>query len=106
MQRKVEIKCSTDSIEYAIQRIFIEYSKLHSYLAKKTKLIRHGNRRYTLYEVLLALREVISREGLFNSYDPKIINCDSELEEILKSKKLHVNEVINRVCRHFVIHRE
>ena len=51
-QKKEEDSDSNKSSEYSIPRMFIEHSKLHSYLARKEpNLIRLEKRCYTLYEV-------------------------------------------------------
>ena len=90
------------SEEYHISRVFLENSKLHKYLAKKTpELIKLVERSYTLYEVLVALREVICREKLFDIHNPTIIMCNTELDEVLNMKALHVTEVKKQVYNHF-----
>ena len=51
-QKKEEASESNRSSEYSIPRMFIENSKLHSYLARKEpNLIRLEKPSYTLYEV-------------------------------------------------------
>jgi hypothetical protein len=93
-QSKEEASNSPKSSEYSIPRMFIENSKLHAYLARKEpNLIRLEKRCYTLYEVLLALREIVSREKLFDLRNPSLIICSSELEEALEMKALHVTEI-------------
>merc|ERR1739846_21186 len=107
-QKKEE---TTDSCtEYSIPRMFLEHSKLHAYIARKEpNLIRLENRQlitleercYTLYDVLLALREIVEREKLFDLRNRALIICSAELEEALEMKALHVTEIKNQVCKHF-----
>ena len=44
-------------------------------------------------KVLVALREIISREKLFDQRNPTIIICSAELEEALDMKALHLTEI-------------
>ena len=44
-------------------------------------------------QVLLALKEIVSREKLFDRRNPTLIICNSELEDALEMKALHITEI-------------
>ena len=44
-------------------------------------------------QVLLALKEIVSREQLFDRRNPTLIICNSELEDALEMKALHITEI-------------
>ena len=46
-----------------------------------------------LMQVLLALKEIVSREQLFDRRNPTLIICNSELEDALEMKALHITEI-------------
>jgi len=88
---------------YSMAREFLDNSKLHAYLSLKVPhLVRLEKRSYTLYEVLVALREVISREKLFDQRNSTVIICNADLEEALEMKALHVTEIKNQVCKQLI----
>merc|ERR1712223_86125 len=100
---KEDSSSSSKSNEYSRVRTFLENDVLHEYLARRApNLVRLEERSYTLYDVLLALREIVTREKLFDVGNPTVIICSSELEHALDMKALHVTEIKNLVCKHFV----
>ena len=76
---------------------FQPHSKLEGFLVNKT-----GTRKdyYTLYELLTHLRDIIQEEGMFDSSNPTIILCSTELEEVLNMKALHVLNIKDLVLSH------
>ena len=48
---------------------------------------------FLILQVLLALREIVSREKLFDAHNPTVIICSTELENALDMKALHVTEI-------------
>ena len=48
---------------------------------------------FLILQVLLALREIVSREKLFDANNPTVIICSTELENALDMKALHVTEI-------------
>merc|ERR1712088_773916 len=69
---------------------------------KSPNVVRLEKHCYTLYEVLLALKEIVSREKLFDRSNPTLIICNSELEDALEMKALHITEIKNQVLKHFL----
>ncbi len=85
---------ATDPTGYHWPRRFKPGAKLHPYLADRCReLVSHNFVEYTLYTILLALRQVISKTGMFDRNNPTVITCDKELESAIGMKALHVTEV-------------
>ena len=85
---------ATDSTGYHWPRKFKNDAKLHAYLARHCpQLVTMRFAEYTLYTVLLALRHVISKNGMFDPNNRTVIICDDELESAISMKALHVTEV-------------
>lgn len=79
---------------YTFPRMFKKDSKLHVYLAKvEPDMIQLSNVEYTLFKVLSALRQVISREKLYDPNNTTVIICSKDLELALGVKFLHVTEI-------------
>ena len=79
---------------YTLPRFFKSGSKLHQYLAtKRPHLIKPDKDEYTLYDVLLALRQVIAKEKLYDPCNVTVIWCDRDLEEALDVHAAHVTEI-------------
>ena len=69
---------------------FNPFSKLKIFLVKKTGVEKTY---YSLAEVLIILKNIIRREGMFDKANPSIILCSTDLEEALNMKALHVTEI-------------
>ena len=90
--------------EYYWPRRFAANSKLHRYLAYKCPgFINICKKDYNLYEVLLAMKKVISSEKLFDVQNPTVIICDPCLEDALEVKALHVSEIKDFVGKQFFL---
>jgi hypothetical protein len=74
-------------------RVFQPQSGLHQYLAKtKNRLINLAVSTYRFSTILLALKEIIEEQGLFDPENRTIIVLNSELEKIFGTKALHVSQ--------------
>ena len=79
---------------YTLPRVFRDDAKLHPFLAEKTPdLINLDKKAYTLYDVLLGLRQVISKEKLYDPNNTTVIICSPGLEAALDMRSMHVTEV-------------
>ena len=79
---------------YTLPRKFREDAKLHPFLAeKRPDLIKLNRINYTLYDVLLGLRQVISKEKLYDPNNTTVILCNPGLEKAINMKSMHVTEV-------------
>lgn len=79
---------------YTVPRRFLQGSKLHLYLAGKVpSMITMAKLDFTLFEVLSALRKVISSEKLFDPNNTTVIICSRDLETALNVKFMHITEV-------------
>jgi len=87
---------------YQIPQKFTQCSKLHRYLAIKCpEYINIRKRDYALYQIMLALKLIITREKLYDKENPTIIICDDILEDALEVRALHVSdtkEYITKQC--------
>lgn len=89
---------------YHISRIFTPNSKLKEYLIKWNNKERFDlPYSHSLYQIILSLKEVILSNRLFDENNPSIILCDSELEEALDCKALHVYEIGFFCCKQLQI---
>ena len=89
-----ELTPATDSTGYHWPRKFKNDAELHRYLADHCpQLVTMRFSEYTLYTVLLALRHVISKKGMFDPNNRTVIICDEGLESTIGMKALHVSEV-------------
>jgi Zinc finger, C3HC4 type (RING finger)/SWIB/MDM2 domain len=85
---------------YYQKRRFTETSKLHRYLAVKCRgYISIRIKDYNLYEVLIALKKVITSDRLYDPQNPTVILCDDLLEDVLEVKALHVSEIKDHVIK-------
>lgn len=74
-------------------RRFIQSSKLHRYFAYHcARIVRIASKDYTLCELMLALKDVVTNKKLFDPENPTIIICDDNLEDALDVKAFHVSE--------------
>jgi len=79
-------------------RVFKPNTGLHQYLAKrKSNLITLTVSSYRLSTILLAIKEVIEEEKLFDSLNRTIIVFNPELERIFGVNVLHVSQLIPRL---------
>lgn len=86
--------------QYTLPRRFKPDSKLHKFLAEKEPAtIQSGRSDYTLFTVLSALRQVISREKLYDPNNTTVIICSEQLESALDVKCLHVTEIRDVVLK-------
>jgi Zinc finger, C3HC4 type (RING finger)/SWIB/MDM2 domain len=85
---------------YYQKRRFTDTSKLHRYLAVKCRgYISISRKDYNLYEVLLALKKVITSDRLYDPQNPTVVLCDDLLEDVLEVKAIHVSEIKDQVCK-------
>ena len=92
-------KAGTTFTIYTLPRRFKKDALLHPFLASKApKEIQLNQRDYTLYQILFALRQVISREKMFDPNNTTVIICSPLLEQALDRKSLHVTQ-----CRDLVL---
>ena len=78
---------------YTLPRLFKKNAPLHSFLASKVpKEIQLERRDYTLYQVLFALRQVISKEKMFDPNNTTVVICSPLLEQAIDRKSLHVTQ--------------
>ena len=78
---------------------FQPLSKLKKFVINKTGVEKTH---YTLAEILTMLKDVIRREGMFDSANPSVILCSRDLEEALNMRALHVTEVRDLVLSHII----
>ena len=69
---------------------FRPQAKLKSFLVQKTGADKEL---YFLKDLLIMLKEVIRKEGLYDPGNPSVIICSSELETALERKALHVSQI-------------
>ena len=69
---------------------FRPQAKLRSFLVQKTGT---EEKVYVLKDLLMTLKEVIRKEGLYDHGNPSVIICSSELERALERKALHVSQI-------------
>jgi hypothetical protein len=70
---------------------FPPFSKLHEYLAKrKRSIISPIAVTYRVCTVLMAVKEIIEEEELFDPLNREIIILNTELEEALRVKYIHI----------------
>lgn len=85
-------KCDDDGSAYQ-KRKFPPNSKLHSLLAKRCPgIIQESKNEYTSYDILVALKKIITDDELYDVENPSIIMCDSELEDALRLRAFHVSQ--------------
>lgn len=97
---------STDTLvsAYHLPRRFAANSKLHRYLACKCPgLISIRKKEYNLFEVLLAMKRVISSEQQYDVENPAVVICDDCLEDALDVKAMHVSEVKEFVLKQLLL---
>ena len=63
---------------------------LEDYITNKTG---EKKEHYSLGEVLRILKQIITKEELYDDNNPSIIMCSKQLEEALDQKALHVTEI-------------
>ena len=81
-------------------RRFEYKSNLHSYLVNKCpETFKPNKLDYTLFLVLITLKNIISSEKLFDINNPNIILCDESLDLALNVKALHVSELQEQICK-------
>ena len=73
---------------------FKKDAPLRQFIQEKSKLIKNY---YSLAEILTILKDVISKEKMFDERNPSVIICSNKLEAALNQKALHVTEVRNLV---------
>ena len=73
---------------------FKKDAPLRQFIQKNSKLIKNH---YSLAEILTILKDVISKEKMFDERNPSVIICSNKLEAALNQKALHVTEVRNLV---------
>ena len=84
-------------------RTFLPNSSLLPYLEDKALYdVAPESHEHTTYEVMIALRRIISTESLFDPGNNSIIICNPELEKALDTKFLHVSQIERYINRHFV----
>ena len=76
---------------------FKPQSKLKVYLFNKTKIKKNY---YMLIEIMEKLKMIIRFEKLYDPKNPSIIICDSDLENVLDVRDLHVTEVRDQILKH------
>jgi hypothetical protein len=69
---------------------FKEGAPLKEYLQQRVSSFREP---CTLVEILTWLKEIIRDNLLFDERNPAMIVGDASLEEALRSKKVHVNDI-------------
>ena len=68
-------------------------STLEQFLLQKT-----GNKeKFTFKQILIALKNVIRSEELYDPRNPSVVLCSQELERTLNMRALHVSELPNLV---------
>lgn len=83
---------------YTTLRIFKPSSGLQQYLAKrKSNLITLTVSSYRLSTILLAIKEIIEEEKLFDTLNRAIIVFNPELERIFRVNVLHVSQLLPKV---------
>lgn len=89
----MDIPTQSWSVGHGLRK-FKQGSTLHEYLAsKKSHLINKTNSRYRLSTVLLAIKQIIEEEELYDKRNTAIIVCDKELEIALDVSSLHVSQL-------------
>lgn len=87
-------------MDYNISRCFKATSKLHRYLTYQCPgFVNISQNEYTLYDLLLALKKVISSNKLFDPHNPFIILCDANLEDALEVKYAHTTDIKDFVLK-------
>ena len=85
--------------QYNIGRRFLQRSPLHIYLAvKEPDKFKAYNAEYTLFIVMSALRQVISRERLYDENNTTIIICSTDLESAQTNGTLWGSNKTNRTA--------
>lgn len=89
---------------YDILRRFGQNSRLHRYLAYKCPgYITIKKTDYTLVQVLLALKKVISSDKLYDPQNPNLIICDEYMEDALDVKAVHCSNIVDYVTKQMFI---
>ena len=80
--------------------VFKVSSYLPTYLRSKSpdhEMFKPDRRAVTLREILLCLKDVITREHLFDPNNQVIVLCDQDLGRALDVKAMHLSEVVTYV---------
>jgi len=81
-------------------RAFIPFTGLHPYLARrKNDLITPTVTTYRLSTIILAVKEILDEEKLWDALDPCFITLNRDLEEIFGTKALHVSQLRVKIER-------
>jgi hypothetical protein len=91
-----------DQNAFTKPRFFQIQCPLKDYLQGKCLQVSFQSSKTTLNAVLTGLKEVISREKLYDPQNACIVVCDSLLEFALNVKSLHISEVKNFVLKRLV----
>lgn len=82
---------------------FKPFSELKSFIKRKRGF---DKKVFTLQDLLLELKFIISQEKLFDEKNVSIIVCSQELEEALNVKALHVSQFRNQILTQLVMVNE
>lgn len=93
-------KMSNQEILWSFYK-FKSGSPLQTYLQSKLPE-KYNQTTFTLVHLLTDLRNILRKEVLYDTLNPAIILCDSDLESALECKGLHVTEVRERVLKHII----
>lgn len=88
---------------YQVQRTFIKNSSLKKYLQqKRPEKVKEEKDKYTLFEILQHINDIVEEEHLYDDRNPCIIICNKELEEALGVRSLLTQDTI-KITRNQII---
>ena len=87
-----------------ISLIYSEYRFKPSSLLSHFVAMKRGfnKERFTLWDILTMLKDIIKQEKPFDQQNPSIIVCSEDLERAIDRKALHVSEFRDRVLIHLL----
>lgn len=83
----------------AVFYVFKPNSSLQLFINKKINFVA---KRFTLFNLLTTIKNIIRDEKLFDPNNPSIILCSTDLENVLQKKALHVRDLRNIVLKQLV----
>ena len=99
-EERKKIRMAEKMTIFTIMRKFKSNSRLFPVLAiRAPELIKLSNMQYTLHTVLTALRNIISKDMLYDKNNTTIVIYDAELQYALQQPYNHVTEIRDIVAK-------